>query len=192
MYAYLCIVIQKLWLKLPSGRREVRKRHKKRYIVVFKFNKSSSMKKIILMTVALLTMTTAMAQGNDKERRAPKQMTAEEMTSRMTKDLSLTADQKAKVLSLNKEYKDYIGGPGMGGPGGPRPDGNAKKSDDKQQRPELPQMTDAQKKQMKTHQAKRQEYNKKLQKILSSEQYQKYQKQQKQGPRGQRPEKPQK
>ncbi len=153
------------------------------------------MKKIILTLVALLSMTTMMAQDNNKERKAPKQMTPDEMTTRMTKELGLSADQKTKVLSLNKEYKDYIGGPGMGGPGGPRPDGDAQKSgkksgNSKQQRPE---MTEAQQKQMKQHMAKRQEYDKKLKQILSSDQYTKYQKQQKRrGPgNGNRPERPQ-
>jgi len=152
------------------------------------------MKKIFLTLVALLSMTAVMAQGNDKERKAPKQMTAEEMTTRMTKELGLTADQKAKVLSLNKEYKNYLGGPGMGGPGGPRPDGSKMKSgNDSQQRQEPPQMSDSQQKQMKQRMAKRQEYDKKLQKILSSDQYKKYQSQQKRrGPGGdKRPEKKQ-
>ncbi len=152
------------------------------------------MKKIILTLVALLSMTTMMAQDNNKERKAPKQMTPDEMTTRMTKELGLSADQKTKVLSLNKEYKDYIGGPGMGGPGGARPDGDAKqsgkKSGNKQQRPE---MSETQQKQMKQHMAKRQEYDKKLKKILSSDQYTKYEKQQKRrGPgNGNRPERPQ-
>ncbi len=150
------------------------------------------MKKIVLSMLALLTMTTVMAQGNEKERRAPKQMTAEEMTSRMTKDLSLTADQKSKVLSLNKEYQNYLGGPGMGGPRGSRPDDDAQKSSsNKQQRQGPPQMSESQKKQMKEHMAKRQEYDKKLKSILSSDQYKKYQQQNKRrGPGdGKRPEK---
>ncbi len=146
------------------------------------------MKKIFLTMVAILSMTVVMAQDNDKERKAPKQMTPEEMTTRMTKELSLTADQKSKVQSLNKEYKDYLGGPGMGGPRGPRPDGNAKKSgNNKQQRP---QMTEAQQKQMEQHKAKRQEYDKKLKSILSADQYKTYQQQNKRrGPgEGKRPE----
>ncbi len=153
------------------------------------------MKKIFLTMVALLSMTAVMAQSENKERKAPKQMTAEEMTTRMTKDLSLTADQKSKVLSLNKEYKDYLGGPGMGGPRGARPDGKKMQSDnDQQQRPELPKMDASQQKQMKQQMAKRQEYDKKLQKILNSDQYKKYQQSQKRrGPGdGKRSEKKQK
>ncbi len=151
------------------------------------------MKKIVLTMLAMLTMTAVMAQSNDKERKAPKQMTPEEMTTRMTKELSLTADQKSKVLSLNKEYQNYLGGPGMGGPKGPRPDGNAKNSSsDKQQRQAPPQMSESEQKQMKQNMAKRQEYDQKLKSILSSDQYTKYQKQQKRrgpGGNGKRPEK---
>ena len=72
------------------------------------------MKKMILTLVALLSMTAVMAQNDNKERKAPKEMNPEEMTNRMTKDLELTADQKAKVLALNTEYKDVLRGPGMG------------------------------------------------------------------------------
>ena len=66
------------------------------------------MKKMILTLVALLSMTAVMAQNDNKERKAPKEMNPEEMTNRMTKDLELTADQKAKVLALNTEYKDVL------------------------------------------------------------------------------------
>jgi hypothetical protein len=81
------------------------------------------MKKIVLTMVALLSMTVAMAQENDKgERKAPKHITPEMVTDRMAKELSLTDAQKAKVLNLNKEYKDVIGkGPRMGGPRPPKP-----------------------------------------------------------------------
>ena len=51
------------------------------------------MKKMILTLVALLSMTAVMAQNDNKERKAPKEMNPEEMTNRMTKDLELTADQ---------------------------------------------------------------------------------------------------
>ena len=45
------------------------------------------MKKILMMMVALLTLTVVMAQGENRERRAPKKMTPAEMTKRMVKDL---------------------------------------------------------------------------------------------------------
>lgn len=48
-------------------------------------------------------------------------------------------------------------------------------------------MTDAQKKQMKQHQAKRQEYDKKLKQILTSEQYKSYEQMRPQPPRKKTP-----
>lgn len=168
------------------------------------------MKKIVMTMVALLTMTVAVAQQSDNNkggRHAVKQMTAEEMTARMVKDLNLTEAQKTQVQALNAEYKDVLGRPGMGrgprGPRGPRPDGQtgatqqqdnqAKKADnqakkkdkqakdaDKQQgqRPERPQLSDEQKAQMKAQMEKRKEYDGKLKKILTDEQYKNYQQQQ--------------
>lgn len=169
------------------------------------------MKKILMTMVALLTMTAAVAQQSDNkaERKAPKKPTPQEMTDRMASDLKLTDAQKAKVLSLNKEYEGVLGGPGMRGQ---RPDkGDFKKGDKKKgefkkgdkktdanteataqqgkrdgKRPEL---TDAQKQEMKQHMAKRQEYEGKLKEILSDDQYKSYQKQHHRGhggPRGQR------
>ncbi len=141
------------------------------------------MKKILMTMVALLSMTVVMAQDSDKkERRAPKQMTAEQMTERMTKELTLNDAQKTKVLELNKKYKDVIGGPGMGGPRGPRPDGNTGASQGQQK--ERPQMTDAQKTEMKKNMEQRKAYEKELKSILSSDQYKKYESQQKRGPKG--------
>ena len=155
------------------------------------------MKKIVMTMVALLTLTAAVAQNSDnqqRERRAPKQPTAEEMTTRMAKDLNLTDEQKAKVQALNAEYKDVLAGPRMGRGGhrgGPRPDGETgatqqqdKKADKKQEqqkadkkgeRPERPQLTDEQKAQMKQQMEKRREYDTKLKQILTDEQYKKFQ-----------------
>ena len=161
------------------------------------------MKKMILTLVALLSMTAVMAQNDNKERKAPKEMNPEEMTNRMTKDLELTADQKAKVLALNTEYKDVLRGPGMGrgmGPrhhGGPRPDGQTGATE-KRQRPERPQLTDAQMEEMKKNfekqMEKRKEYDKKMQDVLTEAQYKKFMKHHHgghhggpRGPRGPRP-----
>ena len=155
---------------------------------------------MVMTLVALMAMTAAMAQDNGKAQKAPKQMTPEEMTTRMAKDLNLTDAQKSKVQALNAEYKDVLGGPGMGrgprGPRGQRPDGQtgatqqqdkqAKKNDQQEgERPERPQLTDEQKAQMKAHMEKRQEYDGKLKKILTDEQYQSWKKQhQRRGGRG--------
>ena len=145
------------------------------------------MKKILLTMVALLSMTAVMAQdGDKKERKAPKEITPEQITDRMAKDLELTDDQKAKVLALNAEYKDVLRGPGMrGGHRGPRPDGQTGATQqNQQQRPERPQLTDEQKAQMKQQMEKRKEYDQKLKSILTDKQYKKFQKQHKRGPRG--------
>ena len=137
------------------------------------------MKKMILTLVALLSMTVVMAQNDNKELKAPKEVNPEEVTNRMVKELDLTADQKAKVLKLNTEYKDVLRGPGMGRGhrGGPRPDGQ-KGANEKQQRPERPQLTDAQKKEMKENfekqMEKRKEYDKKMQEVLTEAQYKKF------------------
>ena len=61
------------------------------------------MKKILLTMVALLSMTAMMAQTTGGERKAPKKMTHEEMTTQMTSQLKLTDAQKTKVATLNKE-----------------------------------------------------------------------------------------
>ena len=141
--------------------------------------------------VALLSMTMAVAQDKEKCEckceccsrggKAPKEMTPEKITECMEKCLSLTDAQKAKVLALNKEYKDVIGrGPRMHGPRPPRPqvDGESGASAQQQrpERPEKPQLTDEQKAQMKANMEKRGEYNKKLKEILTDEQYKKYEK----------------
>ncbi len=145
------------------------------------------MKKIVLTMVALLSMTAVMAQDAKSERKAPKEPSAEEMTNRMANDLKLTDEQKAKVLELNKEYKDVLKAPRR--PRGPRPDaqsGATQQEDQKDfkkgQRPERPELTDEQKAKFKAHHAKRQEYDKKLKQILTDDQYKSWKK--KHGRRG--------
>ena len=130
------------------------------------------MKKILLVMMALLTMTTAMAQPSD--RKAPKKMTHQEMTTQMTSKLKLNDAQKAKVAALNKEYQDILMPP--------EPPKNADGS-----RPEPPKNGDKAmpKKPDSKHMAKRQEYEKKLKQILTDEQYKNYQKMQ--PPHGKRP-----
>ena len=129
------------------------------------------------------------------------------MTNRMAESLKLDDKQKDKVLELNKEYESVLmGGPGMGrgfgrGQRGPRPDGETgatQNNDQQRPRPQLPELTDEQKAQMKQQMEKRQEYDKKLQKILTDEQYKTYQEQHQRrggrggfgGPRGQRGPRP--
>jgi hypothetical protein len=138
------------------------------------------MKKIVLMMVALLSMTAVQAQESDKKQeqqfRGPRQVTPEQMTERMTNDLKLTDEQKTKVLALNKEYEKVIGGPGMRGPRPGRGNGEAQNG---QQRPERPQLTDEQREQMRKEMQERmkqrEEYEQKLKEILTEDQYKQYQ-----------------
>lgn len=143
------------------------------------------MKKVILTLVALLSMTAMQAQNSDNnERKAPKKPTPEEMTNRMAKMLKLDDGQKAKVLELNKKYDGKFNGPDMRGGRPPKPEGMGKgaKSDAKtsatQQRPERPQLTEAQRAEMEQHRAQREAYNTQLKSILTEEQFKNYQKMQ--------------
>ena len=164
------------------------------------------MKKIVMTMVALLTMTAAVAQNNENGQRPEfKKPTPEEMTNRMADQLKLDDKQKSKVLELNKEYESVLMGPGMGGRGfgrgmgrGPRPDGESgatQNNNQQRQRTQMPELTDEQKAQMKQNMEKRQEYDKKLKKILTDDQYKTYQEQHQRrggrggfgGPRGPRP-----
>lgn len=152
------------------------------------------MKKFVLTMIAALAMTAAMAQTSDnKERKAPKQMTPEEMTERMTKELKLDEAQKSKVLDLNTAYKDVLGRPGMGrGPRGPHPDGESSASaqapEAKQQgeHPKRRELTEEQKAKMKEVMEQRKAYNEKLKQILTEEQWKTYQKHQHRGHHGKR------
>ena len=158
------------------------------------------MKKIVMTMVALLTMTTAMAQNNENgQRRGFQRQTPEEMTNRMADQLKLDDKQKSKVLDLNKEYENVLmGGMGRGfgrGQGGP----GGFQGGQQGQRPELTEEQRAEmQKQMQQRMEKRQEYEKKLKEILTDDQFKTYQEQQQQrrgrggfggqgGPRGQRP-----
>ena len=142
------------------------------------------MKKIFLTMVAIMAMTAAVAQQSDNnkgERKGPKQPTPAEMTERMSKELSLSEDQKAKVLALNKEYQDmFKGGPRMGGGRPPKNIDGQTGASEQQEKKERPQLTDAQKQEMKQkmeqQRAKHEEYNAKLKNILTDDQYTTYQK----------------
>ena len=121
------------------------------------------MKKILLTMVALLSMTAVMAQdGDKKERKAPKEFNAEEMTNRMADDLELTAEQKAKVLDLNKEFV----------------------KDQKEQMKERKEQMKERKEKRKEFGEKRKAYNEKLKSILTPEQYKKFQEKNRHGHHG--------
>ncbi len=116
------------------------------------------MKKILLTMVALLSMTAVMAQdGDKKERKAPK-----EMTNRMADDLQLTAEQKAKVLDLNKDFV----------------------KDQKEMMKERKEQMKERKEKRKEFGEKRKAYNEKLKSILTPEQYKKFQEKHRHGHHG--------
>lgn len=98
-------------------------------------------------------------QGGQGRTFDPSKM-AEKRTEQMTKELSLNDTQKVAVLSLNKEFFSNMQAQGAK----VRPEGSGKPD-----RAEMKEM----RKQMK---AMRDDFNERLQKILTPEQYQKYQK----------------
>lgn len=99
-----------------------------------------NMKKIVLLAVALVTMTQVQAESrNDRNQqiRVEKQVDrrhhmkidrrhqkdgnpVEFITERMAKELNLNDAQKAQVLELNKKYADMFRRPGHHGPKPPR------------------------------------------------------------------------
>lgn len=134
------------------------------------------MKKIVLTMIAILSMTVAMAQNDEKRdgNRGPRQFTPEQMVENLAGRLNLNDDQKAKLLELNKEYKDVLGGPRWGGRnGGNRPQRNENAGEG--QRPQRPQLTEEQRAQWQERMKKRQEYEEKLKGIFTEEQYKQYQ-----------------
>jgi len=148
------------------------------------------MKKFLSILISLVILTLTASAQSDGNR--PPRPTPEQITDRMTEQLSLTDAQKSQVLALNTEYQDVIGGPGFGHgrPGGPHgqqnnPDGVSGASDNSNanhhQRPEL---TEEQKAKFEEMRAKRDEYNTKLKSILTADQYAQYEDSQKRGPHG--------
>ena len=126
-----------------------------------------NMKKMMLMLVALFSMTVAMAQNADG--RQSRKMDAATVTTMMTQKLGLNADQQKKVEALNKKYESILR-PGFGGlrpqmGQGPARDKNAG------QRPEP---TEEQKAEMKQRFEQRKAYEKELKGILSEDQYKTY------------------
>ena len=103
-------------------------------------------------------------QSNNAERKAPRRMTHEEMTTKMISQLKLNDAQKTKVAALNKEYQAYLM---PEPPQGKGPDKNGEKPDMKKSGNKKPGTNN--------HQGKRQEYEKKLKKILTDDQYKSYQ-----------------
>lgn len=127
-----------------------------------------NMKKMMLMLVALLFMTMAMAQNANG--RQSRKMDAATVTTMMTQKLGLNADQQKKVEALNKKYESVL----RPGRGGSRPQMNQGAGQNKEsgQRPEL---SDEQKAQLKQRFEQRAAYEKELKGILSEDKYKTYQ-----------------
>ena len=154
------------------------------------------MKKAIFTMAAVIMMSSAaMAQDEQKKDNKRQMPDKTEMTQRrtdmMVQRYGLDDKQKAKLLKLNTEYADKIGGPGMGmrrGGDGMRPGmGGGMRPG---QRPNMgggdnnrggqrPEMTEEQRtemrKQMEEMRKNREAYGAELKKIMTEEQYKKYQ-----------------
>jgi len=80
------------------------------------------MKKTILMLFCMTVLSVSLVAQEEKEMpERPKQVTYEQMTEQMVKELQLDEKQQKKVTKLNKKYKTLIEGEKMEGPQGQRP-----------------------------------------------------------------------
>ena len=161
------------------------------------------MKKIVMILAMAATVSFGYAQDDNKsagfERRQPD---PEQMTKMMAERLELNEKQTKDLTELNKEYADVLRGPGMRGfgrgpgrggfgrpsaPGQPNGQADGQQGEQRQRPPRfgqgggqgMPQLTEEQREEMRARmeqmQAKRAEYDKKVQEILTKEQYEKYQ-----------------
>jgi Spy/CpxP family protein refolding chaperone len=144
------------------------------------------MKRFFLTMIASAVLT--FAANAQQHGNRPEPPTPEQTTERMAQHLELTDAQKSQVLALNTEYQDIIGrpigGPGMGRPNGPRPDGfsGATNNSNPPAHGNPPELTEEQKAKFEEMRTKREEYNTKLKAILTDEQYAKYEESHKRGP----------
>ncbi len=148
------------------------------------------MKKLLLMIVAIMTVTMATAQNEQMNRQRPDRQRMDR-TEMMTKEYNLTKEQQEKVKALNEEYSSLFRMPGRGGRNmGPRQnngnngqpqarpqrrtDGQTGASAQNGQRPSREEMQ----KMMQEREAKQKEYDGKLKDILTKDQYSAYEKRQ--------------
>lgn len=143
------------------------------------------------MVAAVVMSSSAIAQNEQKKdnnmKRPDKTEMIQHRTDMMVNRYGLNDKQKAKLLKLNTEYADKMGGPGMGmhrGGRGMRPGmgrgqnpemgGDAKNKDGKR-----PEMTEEQRAKMKQEMEQmrknREQYGAELKKIMTDEQYKKFQ-----------------
>lgn len=148
------------------------------------------MKKLLLMMVAIMTVTMASAQDEQMRGQRPRGQRMDR-TEMMTKEYNLTKEQQEKVKALNEEYSSLFRMPGRGGRGqgmrngkGPRgnqPNAEGKKTDGQTgataQNGQRPSREDMQK-WMQEREAKQKEYDGKLKNILSKDQFSAYEKRQ--------------
>ena len=148
------------------------------------------MKKMVLAIVAMMSITAAMAQGNNRpQRNGNQQMDRTEMIKQRTDNAvqkyGLSSEQAAKLLELNTKYADTMG-PGMGmggrrggGQGGaqrPRPNfGGGQGGAQQGQRPEMTEEMRAQMEKMrKEREESQKKYDEELQTIMTPDQYKAY------------------
>ena len=144
------------------------------------------MKKLILVLVATMTMTSVQAQEDNRPARGERrQFDRTEMLKKRTdetvKKYGLNEEQAAKLLELNTKYAGKMG-QGMGAPrggrrGDARPGVGAGRGGDRQAK--RPEMTEEQKQNMEKQRQERQEaakaYAEELQGIMTPDQYKAYQ-----------------
>lgn len=142
------------------------------------------MKKVLMvLVVALLTGSMAMAQNSSRSDRStdPKER-AERMTERMTKEYSLNDTQKKQVHEANLALMEKMGDMPMNR----RPDMRGAQKDNKVKKGEKKQMTDTERQEKKAEMGKKMEelkvardaYDAQLKKIMTTEQYDAYSKKQ--------------
>ena len=151
------------------------------------------MKRMFLALVAIMTMTAAMAQGDNQQgRRERRQFDRTEMIKNRTDDAvkkyGLNEEQAAKLLELNTKYADTMGrrmgGQRGGRRGGARPAPNFGGGDNGGGMGQRPEMTEEMKAQMEKMRKEREEATKKyeaeLQTIMTEDQFKAYKADQKQ------------
>lgn len=145
------------------------------------------MKKMILALAAAMTMTAAMAQGDNQQgrRNNGQRFDRTEMikmrTDRTVEQYKLNGDQAKQLLELNTKFADTMG-PGMGGMmrGGDRRGGAGMRNGNGApgQQGQRPELTEEQRKEMEARRAQQEkaqkEYDEELQKIMTEEQYKAY------------------
>lgn len=140
------------------------------------------MKKLIFSIIAVMSLTTAIAQNNDRPRRdGQRNFDRTEMLKRRTDDVvkkyNLNSEQAEKLLALNTKFADKLN-PRMGGFGrgrGSRPAPNFGGGNGGNR----PEMTEEMRQNMEKMRQERQEaqkqYDAELQTIMTPEQFKAYQ-----------------